>query len=114
MKEFCLHTGNFEKNTECTDGDFINCRDKFFINVSFKEFADENLKKNTYLGLYGKKILNGYRKSDPSEEKYKNAPTFKEFIDFILDLPIDNLDPHWCPLYLQCMPCHIRYDIIGR
>ena len=91
-----------------------NCRDKFFINMSFKEFADENSKKNTYLGLYGKKILNNYRKSDPIDEKYKNAPTFREFIEFILDQPINNLDPHWFPFYLQCMPCHIKYSVVGK
>ena len=114
MIEFYPLTGYIEQMQNIANLCDCNCRDKFFINMSFKEFADENSKKNTYLGLYGKKILNNYRKSDPIDEKYKNAPTFREFIDFILDQPINNLDPHWFPFYLQCMPCHIKYSVIGK
>ena len=23
-------------------------------------------------------------------------------------------EPHWIPIYLQCMPCHIQYTILAR
>ena len=45
---------------------------------------------------------------------YKNAPTFREFIEYLVELPISKFDVHWIPIYLQCMPCHINYRIIAK
>ena len=67
-----------------------------------------------WYNLYGKEIIAKYRKSQPSDPKYKKAPTFKEFIEYVVDLPINKLESHWIPMYLQCMPCHIKYKIIAR
>jgi len=31
-----------------------------------------------------------------------------------VELPLEKFDPHWKPMYLQCMPCHIQYRVIAR
>ena len=51
----------------------------------------------------------------PLDRKYEKVPTFREFIEYLVNLPLNKLDnAHWIPMYLQCMPCHIEYNIIGR
>ena len=90
------------------------CRDKFFVNSEFSTDKFEKAKAIKFKRKYGNEILRKYRKTPPSDGKYKDAPTFKEFIAYLLDLPLHRLDPHWLPTYYQCMPCHIKYDIIGR
>ena len=42
------------------------------------------------------------------------APTFREFVEFIVDLPITEYNYHWIPIYLLCMPCHFKYSIMAR
>ena len=66
-----------------------------------------------------------------TEAKYKKAPTFKEFVSFLVDTPVhpvknmmcqictvlcqvSEYDPHWRPMYMQCLPCHISYSVIAR
>ena len=71
--------------------------------------------------------------SEPvTEAKYKKAPTFKEFVSFLVNTPVtqwqdmicqicimvcvqvSEYDPHWRPMYVQCLPCHISYSVIAR
>ena len=33
------------------------------------------------------------------------VPTFNQFVEFLLDTPIDSFNPHWRPYYLHCSPC---------
>ena len=87
-------------------------RDKFFMNPN--SGFDEKSKVATWMNKYGSVILKKYRRHTPTDEKYKNAPTFREFIEYLLDLPLDEVVTHWLPMYYQCMPCHIEYTIIGR
>ena len=63
---------------------------------------------------YGKNIIAKYRKTPPTDPMYNKAPTFREFVDYLVNLPITKFDSHWIPMYLQCMPCHIQYNIIAR
>ena len=88
-------------------------RDKFFINFSYKK-GNEEKKREKFLERYGEEILKNYRKSDPTDPIYENTPTFKEFIQFVVDQPLNRQNPHWIPIYLTCMPCHIKYSVIGR
>ena len=89
-------------------------RDKFFLNPNYPYNDFEKKKVQRFFKLYGREIIQKYRKTQPTEQKYKNAPTFREFINYLLDLPLRRLDPHWLPTYFQCMPCHIKYSILGR
>ena len=88
-------------------------RDKFFINFTYKR-GNEEKKRNNFMRKYGKQILEKFRKSDPNDPKYEDTPTFREFIEYVLSLPLYKHNPHWLPVYLSCMPCHIKYSIIGR
>ena len=69
----------------------------------------ERDKAERWYSWYGKAILTGYRNEHPPESKYERAPTFKEFVRYLVELPLDKFDAHWKPMYLQCMPCHIQY-----
>merc|ERR1712130_359326 len=78
-------------------------RDKFFRDSNSPSKV-EDFKIHKFMTLYGNDILKNYRKFPPGEEKYENSPTFKEFIDYLLDLPLEKFDNHWLPTYFQCLP----------
>ncbi|XP_023331183.1 carbohydrate sulfotransferase 11 [Eurytemora carolleeae] len=66
-------------------------RDKIFINPG------------SYAGIRIRKRL---------EEKSKidKPASFSDFVRFVLESPLDELDPHWYPYSLQCTPCQIKYS----
>ena len=85
----------------------------FFLRSIFRsKFHDPQ--NHRYNERIGKIIIQKCRKETPSDPKYKDTPTFKEFTDFILNEKMTKMDVHWQPIYNICMPCHINYDIIGR
>ena len=89
-------------------------RDKFFINGNDPY---EKKKVARFYQFYGKEILAKFRNSSSNLDdnpKFKKAPTFKEFINYLVSLPLNRLDSHWLPIYFQCMPCHIKYSILAR
>ena len=91
-------------------------RDKFFINFTYSRNTKEReeQKRKEFMITYGQQILQKYRKTEPEDELYKTTPTFREFINFVIDLPLSRHNSHWRPAYLHCMPCHLNYTIIGR
>merc|ERR1711894_433051 len=88
-------------------------RDKFFINTNYDD-AYERRKVKKFFNLFGRKIIQKYRKVQPIDQKYENAPTFREFVHYLLDIPLKGFNSHWLPIYQKCKPCHINYSIIGR
>ena len=48
------------------------------------------------------------------EEKKKDKLTFKHFIEYLVNLPLQSFDFHWMPMYLMCKPCQLKYDVVGR
>ena len=89
-------------------------RDKFFING---DDPYEKKKVARFYQFYGKEILAKFRNSSSNLDdnpKFHKAPTFKEFINYLVSLPLHRLDSHWLPTYFQCMPCHIKYSILAR
>ena len=68
--------------------------------------SNKNIFSNfTRLGQVLLTILTSEPVSDP---KYEKSPTFKEFISFLVNTPVSQYDPHWKPMYIQCLPCHIQ------
>ncbi|XP_069180830.1 carbohydrate sulfotransferase 11 isoform X2 [Procambarus clarkii] len=69
-----------------------------------------------YYAIYGKRIVKAYRKSSSSDDHSytRKEPTFREFIQYLLDTDVEEYDEHWRPISLLCTPCHIRYDIIAK
>ena len=87
-------------------------RDKFFINFSFD--GNEKMKKKVFIDKYGKNIIKKYRKTTITNTIYKNTPTFREFVEYVLDEPLHKHNMHWCPAYLLCLPCQVKYNFIGK
>ena len=80
-------------------------RDKFFLNGN-KRYEQEKVER--WYKMYGRKIIEKYRTDTPEEVQYQKAPTFKEFVQFLVDTPVSQYDPHWKPMFIQCLPCHIQ------
>ena len=89
-------------------------RDKFLKNENSSEKELKTVQ--LFRRKYGKKIVKKYRKDAPSKYEYqqKDVPTFREFVEYVINQDLKGLDQHWVPIYNLCMPCHINYTIIGR
>ena len=60
-------------------------RDKFFLNGGAKYERD---KVERWYKLHGQKIISQYREPPgPPEPQYRRAPTFPEFVRYLVDLP---------------------------
>ena len=63
---------------------------------------------------YGAKML---RMSRPglTEQQYKSGKrvTFKEFVDFVISVKMENLDEHWRSIFKLCNICGVKYDFIA-
>ena len=70
-----------------------------------------------YYAMYGHDIVATYR------HKYKTAypdnplfdkrePSFVEFVEYLIETPLDKFDEHWKPVFILCPPCHFNFDII--
>lgn len=70
-----------------------------------------------YYASYGKNIVADYR--EHRERKLKNItgqkePTWREFVSYLLDTPVNKYDEHWAPIWMLCSPCIVKYDVIGK
>lgn len=90
-------------------------RDKFF---RLSESTAEANKAEKFHRLYGRKILAKYRQPNDtlvlSDSRYAKAPTFPEFVDFLLNTEVEEYNEHWVPFYLLCTPCHLNYTIVAK
>ncbi|XP_076065933.1 carbohydrate sulfotransferase 14-like [Oratosquilla oratoria] len=71
----------------------------------------EDAKKN-YQGYvkYGKRISRMMRQG---ETHWKSRePTFREFVQYLLERDIRYFDDEWQPLTRRCTPCHIPFNVI--
>lgn len=72
----------------------------------------ELAKKYAYIySHYASKILS---LASPLEVKKTRRPTFSEFVDYLLRLPVHQFNDHWVPYWLHCHVCEMEYDIIGK
>ena len=98
--------------------------------VNVDEAIEASAKDNVFSFMISRnpyeKILSAYRdfyetfsnypsiKSFLKKKKKTNKLTFKLFIEYLVDLPLKSFDIHWMPMYLQCKPCQMKYDVVGR
>ena len=61
---------------------------------------------------YGKEIIAKYRNKTQAHQG--TAPTFEEFVRYLIATPVQEFDPHWAPVYLLCDPCHITYSAVTK
>lgn len=72
----------------------------------------ELAKKYAYIySHFANKILN---LASPLEVNKHRRPTFSEFVDYLLRMPVERFNDHWVPYYLHCHVCEMEYDIIGK
>lgn len=72
----------------------------------------ELAKKYAYIySRFAQKILN---LASPLEVNKHRRPTFSEFVDYLLRVPVERFNDHWVPYYLHCHVCEMEYDIIGK
>ena len=64
--------------------------------------------------LPGKHFLVQRNDSLATEPRYRAAPTFPEFVDWLLDTEVERYNEHWLPYYLLCTPCHLNYTVIAK
>ena len=46
--------------------------------------------------------------------RYAMAPTFSEFVSYLLETEVEDYNEHWLPYYLLCTPCHLNYTVIAK
>ena len=85
-----------------------------FLRNKFTGTQISNFGFNEYWYGIGKRIIKKFRKKTPADPQYKDRPTFKEFVDSVLNTKVKSMNAHWKPINDLCMPCYISYDIIGR
>ncbi|XP_076066955.1 carbohydrate sulfotransferase 11-like [Oratosquilla oratoria] len=56
----------------------------------------------------------GLRDMKNKDGKMKFAPTFAEFVNYLLLTPQSRYDPHWMPYYRHCSPCVVNYSAIAK
>jgi len=69
-------------------------------------------KKYAYVyTMYASKILGLKSLTDTQRVR---RPTFSEFVDYLLRVPVQQFNDHWVPYWLHCHVCEMEYDIIGK
>ncbi|CAH1795908.1 unnamed protein product [Owenia fusiformis] len=85
----------------------------------FSAYQDKLVSTNLIYWGSGKGIIKAYRHNPSSKSLSCGHDTrFEEFLDFLIHFSenhnSDKMDIHWKPVHLQCDPCMIQYDIIGK
>ena len=69
--------------------------------------------------MYGADIVEKYRpkyqQKFPKNPLFMHKePSFVEFVEYLVETPIDKYDEHWRPIFLLCPPCHFNFDVIVK
>lgn len=72
-----------------------------------------------YYAMYGHDIVASYRakykQKFPGNPLFeKKEPSFVEFVEYLIETPLDKYDEHWKPIFVLCPPCHFNFDIIVK
>ncbi|XP_063864710.1 carbohydrate sulfotransferase 11-like [Scylla paramamosain] len=81
-------------------------RDKLLNRLEHSQFV-------WFRDQYGSSIIQNHRRH-PQPQQYRDVPTFKEFVEYLVVTPVWKYNEHWRPYYLTCAPCHQRYSIIMK
>ena len=55
------------------------------------------------------------RKANEGQDlKCANNITFEEFLRFLVQTPLGEMNEHWQPIHRICSPCHTNFDVIGQ
>ena len=72
-----------------------------------------------YYAMYGAEIVtkfrSKYQQKFPENELFqKKEPSFVEFVEFLLETPVEKFDEHWKPMFMLCPTCHFNFDVIVK
>ena len=54
------------------------------------------------------------KEPQPSNSSFATAPTFGEFVSYLLATDVAEYNSHWVPVHLLCRPCSLLYTIIAK
>ncbi|KAM7296608.1 hypothetical protein ISCGN_021765 [Ixodes scapularis] len=57
---------------------------------------------------------NRYWNDVPNVKATGRNLTFPEFIDYVLNQTVNQMNPHWAPYYVTCQPCTVKYEVVGK
>jgi len=112
-QKFSLSSANTDLETSIANSlVFTIVRHPFERLVSAYRDKFELAKKYAYVySHYANKVLN---LSSPLQVAKHRRPTFSEFVNYLLRVPVDKFNDHWVPYWLHCHVCEMEYDIIGK
>jgi len=75
-------------------------KDKFLINYT------PTFKK------YGRHIIKQVRSNGAANREGDNV-SLKEFLQYVAESHVEDMNEHWMPFYELCQPCAVSYDFVG-
>merc|ERR1712179_620128 len=63
-------------------------------------------------GKYVHKLPINRTEPQPSDSVYATAPTFQEFVSYLVATEVAKYNSHWLPIHLLCRPCSLSYTIL--
>ena len=115
LKEFCrLMLTNWRVTPEISNTEEVSLYDRtpHLIIISICQ-------PGYYYAMYGADIVEKYRpkyqQKFPKNPLFMHKePSFVEFVEYLVETPIDKYDEHWRPIFLLCPPCHFNFDVIVK
>ena len=76
-------------------------------------YKDKFMLNNTsFHKSYGRKIVKHTRKNAAANSKGDDV-SLKEFLQYVTESRVEDMNEHWMPFYELCQPCAVSYDFIG-
>ncbi|XP_066600335.1 carbohydrate sulfotransferase 11-like isoform X2 [Prorops nasuta] len=66
------------------------------------------------LSAYRDKLENSTVRQEHEEKSSRVEPTWREFVNYLIDSDLVKADDHWIPYYYYCTPCSVKYDIVAK
>ena len=76
-------------------------------------YKDKFLLNNTsFFESYGRQIIKQVRSNASANHKGDNV-SLKEFLQYVPESRVEDMNEHWMPFYELCQPCAVSYDFVG-
>ena len=102
MADHLYPKDTFDTDAQCSTK-FFFVRHPFERLVSCYRDKFEFGSKNDYI----------FKTFNPSQIK-TTRPSFAEFVQYLIDTPVELFNDHWLPYWMHCQVCTQNYDIIGN
>ena len=76
-------------------------------------YKDKFLLNNTsFHKSFGRKIVKHVRKNAAANSKGDDV-SLKEFLQYVAESRVEDMNEHWMPFYELCQPCAVSYNFVG-